>query len=198
MKKLAEKYIQDLNIPEMKIKEIENTSDFYCFSYYHPTEIHIGQSLIFINKPDERFFIYSSAKDDPKTDFLEKIKREKIARVTFPEFDIRKSYTIKVNRVLRKMNLIEKLLTLDFNYVVPEVVGSDIFRIPQSYNQKLFEKRLSKLPCEFNNINGEKVWHILSLNQEKKVVEFTITEFVDINKENRIERATEIDMETVW
>ncbi|CAL2087356.1 protein of unknown function [Tenacibaculum sp. 190524A02b] len=198
MKELAIKYIKGLSIPEMKLREIENTPDYYCFSYFHPTEIYVGQGLIFINKPDERFFIYGSGDNNPKADFLEKIKHEKIARKTFPEFDIRKSYNIKINRILRKMSLIEKLLNLDFVYTIPEIVGSDVFRISKPYNQKLFEKRLSQLPCEFNNINAEKVWDILSLNKEKKVVEFTIAEYIDIKKENRVEKATETDLETVW
>ena len=182
----------------MKLREIEDTQNYYCFSYFHPTEIYVGQGLIFINKSDERFFIYGSGNDDPKTDFIEKIKREKLTRKAFPEFDIRKSYNIKINRILRKMNLIENLLNLDFVYTIPEIVGSDIFRISKPYNQKLFEKRLSQLPCEFNNIDGEKIWNILSLNEVKKVVEFTITEYFEIKKENRTERASETDLETVW
>jgi len=182
----------------MKLREIEDTPDYYCFSYFHPTEIYVGQGLIFINKSDERFFIYGSGNNNPKTDFIEKIKREKLTRKAFPKFDIRKSYNIKINRILRKMNLIENLLNLDFVYTIPEIVGSDIFRISKPYNQKLFEKRLSQLPCEFNNIDGEKIWSILSLNEEKKVVEFTITEYFDVKKENRAERATETDLETVW
>ena len=57
---------------------------------------------------------------------------------------------------------------------------------------------MSKLPCEFNNINAEKVWNILSLNKEKKVVEFTIAEYINVKKENKAERATETDLETAW
>ena len=182
----------------MKLREIEDTPDYYCFTYFHSTKIYVGQGLIFINKSDEKFFIYGSGNSDPKTDFLEKIKREKLARKTFPEFDIRKFYNIKIHRILRKMSLIEKLLSLDFVYTIPEIVGSDIFRIPKPYNQKLFEKRLSQLPCEFNNICAEKIWNIFSLNKEKKVVEFTISEYIDVKKENRIERATKTDLETVW
>ena len=197
-KKLAEKYITDLNIPEMELREIEDTSDYYCFSYFHPTETYVGQGWIFIKKSDERFFIYGSGNNDPKTDFLEKIELEKIARKIFPEFDIRKSYDIKINRILRKMSLIEKLLELDLVYTTPEVVGSDIFRIPKPYTQKLFEKRLSQLPCEFTNVTAKKISDILSLNREKKVVEFTISDHIDIVKVNRVERATDADLETSW
>ncbi|RBW63431.1 hypothetical protein DS884_00130 [Tenacibaculum sp. E3R01] len=197
-KKLAEEYIKSLGTPEMKLSEVEDTSDYYCFSYFHPTEIYVGQGLIFINKLDNRFFIYGSGNSDPKTDYKIKLEQEKMARKIFPEFDIRKNYNIKINRILRKMNLIEKLLELGFSYTTPEIVGSDIFRISKPYNQKLFENRLSKLPCEFNNINAKKVWNILSLNKEKKVVEFTIAEYINVKKENRVERATETDLETAW
>jgi len=197
-KKLAEKYITDLNIPEMKLREIEDTSDYYCFSYFHPTETYVGQGWIFIKKSDERFFIYGSGNNDPKTDFLEKIELEKIARKIFPEFDIRKSYDIKINRILRKMSLIEKLLELDLVYTTPEVVGSDIFRIPKPYTQKLFEKRLSQLPCGFTNVTAEKISDILSLNRERKVVEFTISEYIEVIKVNRVERATDADLQTSW
>lgn len=198
MKKLAEKYIKDLEIPEMKLKEIEDTPDYYCFCYFHPSEIYVGQGLIFINKSDERFFIYGSGDHDPKTDFLQKIQREKAVRKTFPKFDIRKLYNIKINRILKKMPLIEKLLDLNFEYTIPEIVGSDIFRISKPYNQKLLEKRLGQLPCEFNNSNAENVWHLLSLNEDQSVVEFSITEYFEIKKENRTERATERDLEPDW
>ncbi len=198
MKKLAEKYIKDLNIPEMKLREIEDTPYYYCFSYFHPTEIYVGQGWIFIKKSDERFFIYGSGNNDPKTDFLEKIELEKTARKVFPEFDIRKSYDIEINRILRKMSLIEKLLELDFVYTTPEIVGSDIFRIPKPYTQKLLEKRLSQLPCIFTNVTAEKISTILSLNREKKVVEFTISEHIEVVKVNRVERATDADLQTSW
>ncbi|CAM3936707.1 MULTISPECIES: hypothetical protein [Flavobacterium] len=197
-KKLAEKYITDLNIPEMKLREIEDTPNYYCFSYFHPTETYVGQGWIFIKKSDERFFIYGSGNNNPKTDFLEKIELEKIARKTFPEFDIRKSYDIEINRILRKMSFIEKLLELDLVYTTPEIVGSDIFRIPKPYTQKLFEKRLSQLPCEFTNVPAEKISDILSLNREKKVVEFTISEHIEAIKVNRAERATNADLQTSW
>ena len=97
VKKLAEEYIRNLSTPEMKLREVEDTSDYYCFSYFHPTEIYVGQGLIFINKLDNRFFIYGSGNSDPKTDFKIKLEQEKMARKTFPEFDIRKDYNIKIN-----------------------------------------------------------------------------------------------------
>ncbi len=197
-KKLAEKYIEDLNIPEMKLKEIEDMSDYYYFSYFHPTETYVGQGYIFINKSDGRFFIYDSGNNDPKTDFIEKIEIEKITRKIFPEFDIRKSYDIKINRILRKMSLIEKLLELDFVYTTPEIVGNDIFRIPKPYTQELFEKRLNQLPCEFSNVTAEKISIISSLNKLKKIVEFTISEHIETIKANRVERAKDIDFQTSW
>jgi len=197
-KKLAEKYIEDLTISGMKLREVEDTVDYYCFGYFHPTETYVGQGLIFINKSDERFFIYGSGNSDPKAEFIKKIELERVTRKTFSDFDIRKSYNIKITRILRKMSLIDKLMELDFCYTTPEIVGSDIFRIAKPYTQRIFEKRLSQLPCEFNNINAEKISEILSLNENKKVVEFSITEYVEQKKINRLERATNEDLQTTW
>ena len=198
MKKLAEKYIEDLGISGAKLKEIEDTSDYYCFTYFHPTEIYVGQGPIFINKSDKRFFIYGSGNSDPKNDFIKKIVSEKNARKVFAEFDIQKKYDLKINRILSKMNLIEKLLDINLTYIIPEIVGSDIFRIPKPYTQKILEERLSKLPTEFTNVPAIKVCEIISLNEKNKTVEFKITEHIDTIKVNRVEKATESDLQTNW
>jgi len=198
MNKLAEKYIEDLNISGVKLKEIEETSDYYCFSYFHPTEIYVGQGQIFINKIDNRFFVYGSGNTNPKKDFIEKITTEKEVRKIFSNFDIRKNYDVKINRIFRKLNLIEKLLELSLSYTIPEIVGSDIFRIPKPYSRKILEERLNELPTKFTNVKAIKVVEILSLNEKSKTVEFEIAKHIDSVKVNRVERATDSDLQPIW
>lgn len=182
----------------MKLREVEDNSDYYCFSYFHPNEIYVGQGLIFINKLDKRFFVYGSGNSDSKKDFIEKIALEKSVRNVYPEFDILKRYNVKIDRILRKMYLIEKLLELNFTFTIPEIVGSDIFRIPKLYNQKILEERLSQLPCEFTNLTAENVCEIFLLNKNKKTVEFSITEYFNTVKVSRVEIAKDSDLQTSW
>lgn len=198
MKEIAEKYIERSGIPGIRLNEIEETADYYCFNCYHPTKNYVGQGLVFINKSDNRFFEYGSGNLNPKKDFLKEIMVEKEVRKNFSGFDIQKYYDLKINRIFRRSHLIDKLLDLSLEYTIPEVVGNDIFRIPKSYNRKILEKRLKVLPAEFTNISAIKISEVFFLNNKYKTLEFGIVEHIDSVKVNRLERASDSDFKTIW
>ncbi|MGB5981932.1 MAG: hypothetical protein WBG46_07275 [Nonlabens sp.] len=188
-KTLAEEYLRNLDIRGIKLREIEDTSLYYCFSYYHPIKNYVGQGSIFIDKMECRFCVYGSGDIDPKLDFIKKIKLENIGRETFSEFDIRNSFNITIQFIHLRNILINKLLDSKLSYTKPEIVGNDIFRIPKPYSRKLFEKRLSELPCTFNNITAEQVVELLALNKEKMAVQFSIDKHIETVKVNSVNRA---------
>ncbi|WP_405377886.1 hypothetical protein [Nonlabens sp. Asnod3-A02] len=198
VRKLAQNHIEAIEISGLKLEILEETLEYFCFSYSHPTLTLAGAGPTFIDKIELRFFEYGSGDSDPKANFIKKIKTEKLIRKTLPEFDILKSYNLNITKIFRKMNLIEKLMDLNLAYTIPEIVGKDIFRISKPYNSNLIEKRLTILPCKFSNIPAEKLSNLIISNKEIKLIEFTITEFEETTKTNRVEKSTDEDLLPTW
>ena len=119
VRKHAQNYIESIEIAGLELEIIEETLEYFCFTYSHPTLTLAGAGPIFIDKIQLRIFEYGSGDSDPKADFIQKIKTEKLIRKTFPGFDILKSYSFNITKIFRKMNLIEKLMDLNLVYTIP-------------------------------------------------------------------------------
>lgn len=199
-KEKAIKYIDSVGIQGMKLKELEDTKEFYAFTYYHPTEIYAGQGPIFINKLDGDIFTYGSGSgmEFAKQDFLNQIKLQNIIRNKFSDFYIQKTYVMTISRVFGKTVLVDLLLDLNLSYIIPEIVGEDIFRISKKYDRSLLEERLKELPCIFSNIVGPEIGAIMKRNKFNQLLEFQIVEYIETNKETRSERATKEDLKPIW
>ncbi|MEP0479393.1 MAG: hypothetical protein ABJD23_04210 [Nonlabens sp.] len=89
-------------------------------------------------------------------------------------------------------------MDLNLVYTIPEIVGNDIFRVSKPYNSNLIEERLTILPCKFSNIPAEKLSNLIISNTDKKLIEFTIIEFEETTKTNRIEQSTDSDLLPSW
>ena len=196
--KQAQNFIETIEIAGLELEIIEETLEYLCFTYSHPTLTLAGAGPTFIDKIRLRIFEYGSGDSDPKANFIQKIKTEKLIRKTLPEFDILKSYNLNITKVFRKMNLIEKLMDLNLVYTIPEIVGKDIFRVSKLYTSHFIEERLRTLPCQFTNIPAEKLSNLIISNTNKKLIEFSITEFEETKKVNRADKATDIDLLPTW
>ena len=198
VRKHAQNYIESIEIAGLELEIIEETLEYFCFTYSHPTLTLAGAGPIFIDKIQLRIFEYGSGDSDPQADFIQKIKIEKLIRKTFPGFDILKSYNFNITKIFRKMNLIEKLMDLNLVYTIPEIVGNDIFRVSKPYSSHFIEERLRILPCKFSNIPAEKLSNLIISNTEKKLIVFTITEFKETSNINRVERSTDEYLLPTW
>lgn len=199
-REMAQKYIENRNLKEFRMSEHYEDNKCYVFTVYHPTIEYVGDGPVVINKEDRRFFEYGSQYSVEKSmgDYRRKIMFEKIARQFLPEIDILKTYNMSVVKIIRKWPLIEKIAELGFQYVIPEIVGETIFRIPRAYNSELIRKRLKDLPCIFNNVSGIEICRILYLHSLTRTVELEIFEYAEVKRATNIKNSTEEDLQPVW
>lgn len=205
---IAKEYIKAEYGSEFGIIEdsIIETDDLFCFvaqtlKYLESGNIFdmaIGGGYIFINKTDHRIFGYGSGMDFNTSiiDLRKSIKIEKKIRKYIPDFDQQKKYAISIVKVKNEEALIQILLQMDISYIIPEIVGTSIFRVSKPYKKKKIKERLINLPTTFNLVTIS--LNILYEFVKKDSCEFHLIEFEFPNRAKYVSEATAIDLEPIW
>ncbi len=140
---------------------IEETDDFYCFTYL-PTEylnrdkflepIGIAGGFNILNKADSRIFRYSGGipYENGMADLSERLKKETEIKRQLPIFSLNHSYCLTIVSNYSAEKVANVLIKYKAAYIIPEVVGDSIFRIPALYKKEQLMKRLSTLPVTFS------------------------------------------------
>lgn len=187
---------------------IQDLSDFYGFTYqsrkYLETgsfeDMAIGQGYNFISKSDNRIFSYGSGQgfEDALKELRNKISKEAEIKKVKSEFDIQKRFDLRISTVMKKQILVDTLLKFGITYIIPEVVGSSIFRIAKNYKKKLLFEKLTDLPITFHGLNQHEIPNLIIELIKKSSCEFDLIEQQERNLAKYTDKATEIDLEPIW
>jgi hypothetical protein len=182
--------------------------DEHCFGFIYHTKafldtgdfskITAGQRYTFIIKRDNRIVSFGSGLsfEQARTTLEKSLAREVRIKKHKPEFDPKKGYDIRITHINKRWVIIDKLLKSEATYTIPEIVGDSIFRIPQKYNSKLLEERLTRLPVTFCGIKDR-----LSLIDELLAADACRFELVERQEKSFAkyrDKATEEDLKSIW
>ncbi len=186
---------------------IEETDDFYCFTYA-PTEylnrsgslepIEIVGGFNILNKADNRIFRYSGSfsYQNGMADLSERLKKETEIKRHLPIFSLNHSYCLTIISNYSAEKVANVLIKYKATFIIPEIVGDSIFRIPTLYKKEQLMKRLSTMPATFNclQVDCDLLLELLAirgcnfeivLKQHKQAAKYT-------------NQATTSDLEPIW
>jgi len=185
-----------------------DTEDIFGFSYQSKRflqtrdvmDMVVGQGPVLLSKVDQRLFVYGSAYSiaTAMADLWLQLDREKSVRAQFHAFDFRHSYNLTVTRIDKKQQLMESLLRQGMTYILPEVVGEDIFRIPKPYTKLQLENRLKELPTTFHHKTGQWISRFYQENVTWQLCEMELAPYQKTERARNIQRATEEDLKPIW
>ncbi len=187
---------------------ISDLNDFFAFIYQSKKFLetsdsryaYAGIGYTFIYKTDNRIFPYGSGYsfEDALSELKGKISQEIKIRKILPQFDLQKRFDLKILKILKKQILIDTLLKFNFTYIIPEQVGSSIFRIAKDYKKKLFFERLNHSPIVFHGVDQDTLPELIIELMKNETCEFDIQEHQKRNFATSVNRAISIDFEPVW
>lgn len=191
------------------VKEsIQDLSDFYGFTYqsrkYLETgnfeDMMIGQGYNFINKLDNRVFSYGSGYgfEEALKELRKKVSQEAEIKKTIPDFEIQKRFDLRISSVENKQILVDTMLKFGLTYVIPEVVGSSIFRIAKNYKRTLFFEKLTDLPIIFHGMNQNELAELIIELIKNSSCEFDILQHEEKSFAKYVDKATKVDLEPIW
>ena len=209
-KKQAKKFIleevgSDFAIVEKSIRDL---TAFFCFTYQTRAFIHsgkaedmcIGQGYHFIFKADNRLFSFGSGYSfsEALRHLQNQLDDEKTIRSIFYEFDIRNAYTLTINKLHKKQFVLDTLMQFYITYIIPEIVGKSIYRIPKSYTKKLLHERFSQLPVEFNGISKQDLPRLLTSLIRLECCQFDLGEKKEEKFASYTSKAKDKDLQPLW
>lgn len=200
---LSATYGDEFAILEESIVDLDQ---FYCFTYQskefvrtrNPSTRVAGQGYTILNKEDNRFFGFGSRHSLKEAlKILEgNLLTEKRIRRHKPQFELTTRYDLQVNTIKKLQVLIDKLSAFEMRYVIPEVVGDSIFRIPRRYDKRLLKNKLMNLPVTFHDVVD-----ILRITDElltSDCCEFELLQHQEKNLAKYADKATEEDLQPIW
>lgn len=208
--KIATEYISaevgdDFAIVKDSIVDLNN---LYCFvyqtkEYLNTGNFHamaVGQGYHFINKNNNRIFSYGSGFSFEEA--LADIKRSLIIEAGIRKhkscFELQKRFDIQINQISKKQLLIDLLKKHAITYVIPEIVGDSIFRIPKKYNSKVLEERFQELPAIFKGIGIDTCLYLTDELINTECCEFDLICHIDTKRAAYVNTATPEDLKPVW
>lgn len=209
-KTLADNYIKNTVGTDFSIvlDSIQDLNDFFCFTYQNRRYIEtgdilhmaVGQGYTFIKKSDHRVFSFGSrySFDLALSKLRNQVSKEAVIRKAIPHFDLLEKFSLKIISIYKKEKLIHLLLENKPTYVIPEVVGNSIFRVPKDYNKKSLSERLLNLPVELQGLNQERLPGLLLDLVKTNCCQFKLIEKKERNLEVHADKASDDDMEPIW
>lgn len=207
-KQKAREYIDQVN-PDCGIVEesIEDLVDFYGFIYQSKkfletddfSDMLVGNGYVFLSKTDQRIFCYGSREGVEKNlqHLRNKVSNETIIRDYFPNYDHQREFILQIVSSSNE-HLLADILQNKVYYIIPEIVGGSIYRIPSGYRKKLLYEKLQNLPHTFNNIEQEELDELLL-----KIIKLSDTKVQlivkkEIKRANYESKAKTKDLEPIW
>lgn len=182
----------DVYVTYINSKEYLKTKDF--------SKSLVGLGPLVIDKENRYSLLFGSGYSEKNAilkyrkikSFLQDIKKK------YSEFDLKKTYSITIQRIFRTEILSDLIIRLRFHYVIPKVEGDTIWRVPTYYNKIILNKRYKELPIEFNAISSLDILEFYEHTIETKICEYEIIEYKNKEFEWNVNRAKEQDYEIKW
>lgn len=208
--KLAKEYIKESVGENYTIVEdsIFDLDDFFVFTYqtkkYIETkqfqDMAVGQGYYFFYKKDKRIFVFGSSYSYEVA--LNKIRRmisnEIEIRQFLPQFNILEEYNLNILESRKKQLLVDALIKLKVTYVIPEVIGTTIYRVPKFYKKNLLFERLRNLPIIFHGIENNKLPQLIIELYKGDFCKFKLIPKSENNLAKYVDKAAEIDLTPIW
>jgi hypothetical protein len=85
-------------------------------------------------------------------------------------------------------------------YVIPEVEGEVLYRIPKKYDLKILTNRLKDLPCTFSTLSVENIIDVIEESERGKYCKYNYSYIGSIGEtfEWRASKASEKDKLPIW
>jgi len=211
--KIAQQYVSE-KIGEDFVVITEHAvdlPDLFCFSYQHRKfqetgdfqYMTIGQGPTCVNKKDQRIFRFNAGYTFEKAiqELQQQLNKEKEIRKAKPQFDLQKHFDVHISKIDTercKEIVQDNLLECGVYYVIPEIVGSCIYRIDTAYRKQLLNDKLSELPRTFHNVDQRNLPDLILNLIKQPYCSFNLEKHYNKDFAKYTNKATPADLDPIW